>query len=277
MMLKKMMAALAPLLLLLTTSTVWADSTAHLGRGLSFCGEPADVRQADVFRAIDQNLVLLAEAKSRVWLTLKRSTRYQALVERELKKAGVPDDLKYIPLAITGLAPEYNSVGRGIWRLREAEAKSLGLRVDRDIDERLDPVASTAAAAKRLSTLKAAFGSWTTAMAAHMIGDAAIGQAVTEAGGETNYYKLYLPDGLDALPSTVLAGKVIFSNPQAFGYTLADGRGWPPFSGQRETVKEATTARALAAKLGKDYKRFRDANPHLLSGTIPAGTAVNIP
>ena len=275
-MLKKMFVALT-LFLLITPAMANANSLAPLGQNLNFCGEAVDVRQADVFRAVDQNIVLLAEAKSRVWLTLKRSTRYLPLVERELKKAGVPEDLKYIPLAITGLAPEYNSVGRGIWRLREAEAKALGLRIDRDIDERLDPVASTTAAAKHLSALKASFGSWTTAMAAHLIGEAAIGQAINEAGGERNYYKLYLPDGLDTLPATVMAGKVVFSTPQIFGYTMAPGRGWQPFSGQRETVRENTTARAMASKLGKDYKLFRDANPHLLSGSIPAGVTVNIP
>ena len=49
------------------------------------------------------------------------------------RKASAPDDLKYLPMAITNLAPDYNSVGRGMWRLREAEAKSLGLAFEGDL------------------------------------------------------------------------------------------------------------------------------------------------
>jgi hypothetical protein len=48
-------------------------------------------------------------------------------------------------------------------------------------------------------------------------------------------------------------------------------------STRREAVKQATTIRDLAAKYGKDYKTFRDMNPHLLSGAVPAGVTVNIP
>jgi len=273
----KIIAILLLQLALTSAAPVAADYSAQLRGGLSFCGEAVDLRQPDVYQAVDQNLVLLAEAKSRVWLSLKRSTRYLPLVEKELQKAGAPDDLKYIPLVITSFAPDYSSGGRGIWRLREKEAKALGLRVDKEVDERLDPVASTVAAIRHLKLLKNSYNSWTTAMAAHLIGVETMQQLISEAGGESNYYKLYLPDGLDNLPSMVFAGKLIFQKPGEFGYNFSAGRGWPPFSGKRETVKEATDARTLAAKYGKPYKQFRDANPHLLSGKVPAGISINIP
>lgn len=278
-MLKRIMPVLAFLafLAILTAGTALADHSRHLNKSLSFCGEAVPLNRSEVYQAVDQNLVLLAEAKSRVWLALRRSGRFQGVVATELKKAGVPADLIYIPYTITGFAPEYNSGGRGIWRLKDAEAKALGLRVDGNVDERLDPVASTRAAAKRLSVLKSSFGSWTTAMAAHLLGEKIISQVQAEASGEKDFYKLYLPDGLDQLPTSVLAGKVIFQDPAAIGYHQAADRAWSPFPTKRETVKAATTARALATQLKKDYKLFRDMNPHLLTGIIPAGVTVNIP
>ena len=254
-----------------------ADISAQLRRGVSFCGEQVPLNRSEVYQAVDQNLVLLSQAKSRVWLTMRRAGRYQGVVEAELKKAGVPADLIYIPLAITSMAPEHSQGGRGIWRLKDDEAKALGLRVDKNVDERLDPAASTAAAAKRLSQLKSVYGSWTTAMAAHLVGDKFIGQAVTEAGGEKDFWKLYLPDGLDTLPATVIAGKILFQDPGAFGYNQSSERSWAPMPSQRAEVKEGTTARALAARYKKDYKAFRDANPHLLTGVVPAGVVVNVP
>jgi len=275
------MRKIIPMLVLLlvcgSATAALADRSGQMAKGLKFCGEPVPLNQSEVYQSVDQNLILLAEAKSRIWLTLRRSARYMPVIEAELKKAGAPDDLKYIPMSITSLAPDFNSVGRGMWRLREAEAKSLGLRIDKDVDERLDPAASTAAAAKRLTQLKNTFGSWTMAMAAHLLGEAVIQKAVNEAGGDRNYYKIYLADGLDQMPSTVLAGKLIFQDPGVFGYHQSSGRSWPVMSTKREAVKQATTVRDLAKKYGKDYKTFRDMNPHLLSGTVPAGATVNIP
>lgn len=276
-MLKKISLTLALLLAFVPAATAPADRSGQMARGLRFCNEPAPLNQAEVYQAVDQNLILLAEAKSRVWLTLRRAARYMPVIEAELKRASVPDDLKYIPMSVTSLAPDYNSVGRGIWRLREAEARALGLRVDKDVDERLDPAASTAAAAKRLSQLKSTFGSWTMAMAAHLLGEAVIQKAIDEAGGERNYYKIYLPDGLDQMPATVLAGKILFQDPGVFGYHQNSSRSWPVMSTKREAVRQTTSIRDLAKKYGKDYKTFRDMNPHLLSGTVPAGVTINIP
>lgn len=276
-MLKKIIPAIIILTVLTAAGTAAAGYSRHLSKSLNFCGEPVPLNLSEVYQAVDQNLLLMAEAKSRTWLALRRSGRFQPIVSAELKKAGVPADLIYIPWTITGFAPEYNSGGRGLWRLKEADAKALGLRIDGNIDERLDPVASTRAAAKRLSDLKTAFGSWTTAMAAFLLGDRIITQVVAEAGGEKDFYKLYLPDGLDQLPASVLAGKVLFQNPEAFGYNQTNARAWSPFPTKRETVKQATTARAMANQLKKDYKAFRDMNPHLLTGIIPVGVTVNIP
>ena len=270
--------------LALVTLISWAPESVqaenyarHLNRNLNFCGEPVAINQSDVYQAVDQNLVLLAEAKSRIWLTLRRAGRFLPPVAKELQKAGVPADLIFIPMTITSLAPNHNGGGRGIWRLKEVEAKALGLRLDGNIDERLDPVTSTAAAARRLKELHSAYGSWTTAMAAYLVGDTLVSQAITEAGGERNYYRIFLPDGQDQIPASVIAGKIIFQDPGAFGYHQAPDRAWSPLFPNRAVIQQATTARELAARYKQDYKTFRDMNPHLLTGIVPAGVTVNVP
>ena len=260
---------------ILSGAPALADSAGGLVRSLNFCGEPVPLNQADVFKSVDQNLLLLTEARSRIWLTLRRSPRFLPPLEKALAQAKVPADLKYLPLAVTHLSPTYNNVGRGLWRLREAEAKALGLRVDAAVDERLDPAASTAAAARRLTELKNRYGSWTSAMAAHLIGEPAFQRAVDEAGGETNFYKLYFQDGLDQLPAAVLAGKILFRDPAAFGYAQEPARAWPAWPGQRAKVPASTTIRALADQHGRDYKTFRDMNPHILGSAVPAGVTIN--
>jgi len=254
-----------------------ADLSQHLSRPLSFGGEPVPLNQNEVYQSVDQNLLLLSEAKSRVWLTMRRAGRFLPAVEAELKKAGVHTDMVYIPMAVTSLAPDYNSSGRGMWRLKEAEAKTLGLKMDANVDERLDPIASTQAAAKRLKELRTLFGNWTTAMAAYLVGDKLVSQAVAEAGGEKNYYKIYLPDGQDQIPASVLAAKILYQDPASFGYRQSTDRAWSPLNPKRVTLTQGSTARALADQYKQDYKTFRDINPHLLTGLVPAGTTINVP
>ena len=263
------------LTLALTGAPAGADPVGGPIPSLNFCGEPVPLNQAEVFKALDQNLMILAEARGRVWLTLRRSPRFLPLLEKALDQAHVPADLKYLPLAVTNLSPTYNSIGRGLWRLRATEAKALGLRVDAVVDERLDPVAATGAAARRLAALKETYGSWTSALAAHLMGEELFQQAVAEAGGETNFYKLYFLDGQDQLLMTVLAGKILFREPAAFGYLQEPARAWPAWPGRRAETPAPATAKALADQYGLDYKTFRDMNPHLLSNAVPAGTAIN--
>ena len=238
--------AVFSLLPILAVTPAGADSARGSLPGLNFCGEPVPLNQAEVFKAVDQNLILLTEARSRIWLTLRRSPRFLPVVEKVLAQAGVPADLKYIPLAVTHLSPAYNNIGRGLWRLREAEAKALGLRVDSNVDERLDPTAATAAAAKRLTELKQTYGSWTSSLAAHLMGEQAFQRAVDEAEGETNFYKLYFQDGQDQLPMAVLAGKILFQNPAAFGYVQEPARAWPAWPGKRAVTSAPATVKALA-------------------------------
>ena len=252
-----------------------ADSVKGSLRGLDFCGESVPLNQVEIFKTLDQNLVILTESRSRIWLTLRRSPRFLPLIEKILAQANVPVDLKYLPLAVTHLSPAYNNFGRGLWRLREAEAKNLGLRVDAAVDERLDTIAATNAAAQRLTELKKNYGSWTSAMAAHLLGEAAFQRAVAEAGGETNFYKLYFQDGQDQLPMSVLAGKILFRDPAAFGYVQDPIRAWPAWPGRRVVVSAPTTLKALADQHGRDYKSFRDMNPHLLKSAVPAGVTIN--
>ena len=251
------------------------DPSRHLG-SLDFCGERVPLNDGPTYEAVDQSLVLLAEARSRVFLGLKRAGRFLPTVEKALSQNAVPNDLKYIPYALTGFSPTHNSGGRGIWKISESYGRQIGLRIDSQIDERLDPVKSSNAAAIRLKSLYNAYGSWTSAAAAFVIGEADFSKAASEAGGGKNYYALYFPNGQDLNFAMVLAGKVVFGSPGSFGYNLS-GSKWSALSGKRGVVNQATTLSALAGQYGLDYKSFGDLNPHVLTNTVPSGTELNLP
>ncbi|MDR2455573.1 MAG: transglycosylase SLT domain-containing protein, partial [Deltaproteobacteria bacterium] len=243
-------------------------------QSLSFAGEPVPLNRTDVHESVDQELLLLSEAKARVWLTLRRSTRYLPLIERALSAAKVPPDFKYLSMALTNLDPQFRAGNRrGMWRLSDAEAASMGLRVDKALDERLDPVASTSAAAAKLAALKDSYGSWSLALGA-FLDQGALSTALSEAEGERDIYKLYLSESLDRTLSQVLAGKLLYANPERYGYSQS--RGWPPLGSKRAQVEGASSVRALASRYKLDYKTFRTLNPHILGDTAPSGAWLNV-
>ncbi|MDR3154568.1 MAG: transglycosylase SLT domain-containing protein [Deltaproteobacteria bacterium] len=251
------------------------EAQAQFGRGLTFASEPVPLSQPEIAESLDQELLLISEARARVFLALRRSPRTLPAVESALRSSGVPDDFKYLPLTLTGLDPVYRSgQRRGIWRLTEPEAGSMGLSVNRAVDLRLDPAASSEAAAVRLKRLHAAWGSWTAALAA-FLDEPALAAAASESGGERDFYRLYVPDSLDKSVCQVLAGKILFSDPAAYGYRPI--RAWPALSGSRTALPEGGGMRDLARRYGLDYKTFRDMNPHVLEDSVPPGTSLNVP
>ncbi|MDR1546076.1 MAG: transglycosylase SLT domain-containing protein [Deltaproteobacteria bacterium] len=263
-------SALAPL----TVPALALAQALNLG-SLDFCGEPVPLGRVEVHESVDQELLLLSEAKSRVWLTLRRSERHLPVIGQALKAAGVPADFQFLPMAAANLDPLHASgQRRGLWRLTPAEALAAGLRVDKEIDERLDPTASSAAAAARLAALKIKHGSWTLAAAA-FIDEGALTAAQTEAGGEKDFFKLFVPETLEKSVSLILAGKVLYSNPAAYGYRAQHF--WPVLAAKRRQLAAPASLRTTAQELGLDYRTFRDLNPHVLTDQAPAGAWLNVP
>ncbi|MDR1486950.1 MAG: transglycosylase SLT domain-containing protein [Deltaproteobacteria bacterium] len=241
---------------------------------LSFSGEKVELDRPEVFESLDQELLLLSEAKSRVWLTLRRSERYLPIIEAALRDKKIPQDFKFVPLAVTNLAPDYRSgQRRGLWRFTESEALALGLTINKQVDERLDPTASSAAAAARLSSLKKTYGAWTMALAA-FINESDVIEA-QRIGESTDYYSLYFSETVEKAVSLVLAGKILYSNPEDFGYNRS--KGWPILAFSRKKLDADQSMTSLAKEYSLDIKTFKDMNLHILGDTAPSGSTINTP
>lgn len=110
--------------------------------------------------------------------TLARSGRYRELIDRELKKAGLPPELFFLVMAES----EYKLFARshagaaGLWQFMPFTARKYGLEVSFWIDERYDPEKATGAAIRYLSDLHRWFGDWHLAMAAYNRGENGLGR-----------------------------------------------------------------------------------------------------
>jgi Transglycosylase SLT domain len=86
--------------------------------------------------------------------------RLWPLIARELKALGLPEELGYLAWVESDLQPTAaNTFGSvGLWQFKAEKAREYGLRVDGAVDERIDPVKSSHAAAQLLADLFAEFG-----------------------------------------------------------------------------------------------------------------------
>ncbi|WP_424946143.1 LysM peptidoglycan-binding domain-containing protein [Candidatus Spongiihabitans sp.] len=83
---------------------------------------------------------------------LQRFNRYRYLVDTVLKQYQLPLEIRYLPFVESSYNPAaYSKAGAaGMWQIMPRTARTLGLELNATIDERLDPEASTHAAARYL-------------------------------------------------------------------------------------------------------------------------------
>ncbi|MCL2682991.1 MAG: transglycosylase SLT domain-containing protein [Bacteroidales bacterium] len=129
--------------------------------------------------------------QTRTMLMLSRY--YFPIFERELAKHGLPEELKYLAIIESALNPRAVSrVGAsGLWQFMYRTGKSLGLRVNNELDERFDPEKSTEAAVLYLKSLYNRFGCWTLAIAAYNSGQGTVNRAITRAKGKRDFWEIY--------------------------------------------------------------------------------------
>ena len=111
---------------------------------------------------------------------------YDSLITREIRNNNLPEELRFFPLALTGMNPNHHRDNRaGVWHLSIVPALYYGLTVNEDHDERYSVEASTKAALRYLSDLYAVFGNWWDCLLAYTNSPAAINQVKARHPGLT--------------------------------------------------------------------------------------------
>jgi len=143
---------------------------------------------------LEQELLINRFSLYQFLLYHKRSHQYFPYIESYLSESDIPDDIKYLAVAESGL--QYDALShagaRGLWQLMPDTARQYGLRVDKYIDERLNFERSTRAAAAYIIALKKKFGTWTLAAAGYNRGLSGLQRDMDAQPTAKTYYDLIL-------------------------------------------------------------------------------------
>ena len=253
--------------------------------GLTFPVDPRIKRQAQQeIKAVRSDLPLVSndyvdgvltyfQNRGRGYITtaLKRLGIYQPIISEALRKEGIPQDLIYLAAGESAFNPYALSRAgaKGIWQFMLGTGMLYGLKKDRWVDEREDPVRSTQAAARHLKDLYQMFGDWFLAMAAYDSGPLTVQRAI-ERTGYADYWTLRrlhaLPTETENYVPIFLAIALIAKDPKAFGFDVQPD---PPLSVDQVVVSTPTDLRLVAQLIDRPVEELTRLNPSLLRWTTP--------
>ncbi|HET9626136.1 MAG TPA: LysM peptidoglycan-binding domain-containing protein [Kofleriaceae bacterium] len=203
--------------------------------------------------------------------------RYRDMIVAHLRKAHLPEDLLYVAMIESGYDPgDSSSAGAlGVWQFMPEGGKIYGLREDRWVDERRDPLRSTIAQMDYFADLHQRFADWHIALAAFNMGYGAMLRSIARYN-TNDYYRLCeyengIPWETCLYTPKILAAAIVGHNRAAFGYdkvTPAPAEAW-----EEVAVPQSVSLAALARVANASEAELKRLNPQLRHGRTPPGEA----
>jgi len=205
--------------------------------------------------------------------SLERSERFRPFILSELKKAGLPEEISWLPLIESGFKIRALSPARalGLWQFIPSTGYKFGLTRNYYIDERLDPYKSTMAAISYLKELHNLFGDWTTALAAYNCGENRVLRTIRRQSINylDNFWDLYqnLPRETARYVPRFLATLHIMNNLDK--YNIKSGNSLKPIAFKTYEIKKQTRLKDIAKEINAKESLLKELNPELRYGLLP--------
>jgi len=203
----------------------------------------------------------------------RRAGFYKDYIIEELRKAGLPDDLVWLPIVESLFKPLALSSARalGLWQFIRTTGLSFGLNQDKYVDERRDPYKSTIGAIKYLDYLHSFFGDWTTALAAYNCGEGYVQRVINSQNISylDNFWDLFqrLPFQTARYVPRFIAVVKIIQDPAKYGITLPEP--YAPLKFDTVEINHPAKLSSLAATLGIESSELEFLNPELRYQSTP--------
>ncbi|HEY0035392.1 MAG TPA: LysM peptidoglycan-binding domain-containing protein [Longimicrobium sp.] len=272
-----------------------ADTLRPIGEGFGLQGTRPEAVGGDLLGTAQYDLPVVAnewvrlevdflvnQRKSVVAGWLRQADRYDEWVRDVFASYGIPRDLHHLGMVESGYRATVRSHAGavGMWQFMPATGRGMGLRIDSLVDERMDPVRATHAAARHLRQLNREFrGDWALAAAAYNAGSGRINRGLGRFNA-TNFWDLAqrgdLAQETRHYVPRLYAVTIIAKDPARFGYPAPSGPG-ERFSYDSVRVDLATPLSVLAQAGNLPVQQLVDLNPHMLRQVAPANYFVWVP
>jgi membrane-bound lytic murein transglycosylase D len=202
----------------------------------------------------------------------RRMGHYASLYQKSFRALGLPPELVWLSGMESGCdrnAVSHKGAG-GLWQFLAATGRAMGLRVDKWVDERFDPEASTMAAARHLHGLYKRFKKWPLVLAAYHAGERWVARAIKRY--KTNdYFKLARHGAFQAVTNVYVPKALAFialaSSPEEFGVKI--GRQPEDKREDLVMVPPGTKLQEIAEAAKIPYGALRHQNPALRRAQVP--------
>jgi membrane-bound lytic murein transglycosylase D len=205
---------------------------------------------------------------------LKRSGRYQEMIQTELRERRMPEDLMWVAMIESGFDPRAKSPAGavGLWQFMPATGSVYGLTANQHLDQRKNPRLATQAAAHHLRDLYLRFGSWDLALAAYNMGYEQLLDAIDKYG-TADFNELArqeaIPSETAAYVPKIAAAAIIANNLEHFGFDKVEAS--RPIDAGEIAVPPGTPLKILAKASGVATSAVRMLNPDILGERVPPG------
>ncbi|RXS98186.1 LysM peptidoglycan-binding domain-containing protein [Silvibacterium dinghuense] len=203
--------------------------------------------------------------------SLQRAGLYRDMIQKVLKREGLPQDLIYLAFAESGFRPRVVNAGSGaggMWQFMPWGVYGL----DRNgwYDERFDPEKATEAYARLIKANYDQLGDWYLAIAAYNWGAGAVQRAVQRTG-YADFWELYrrnnLPEQTKQYVPEIIAVALIAKNPKQYGLdSIVPDQ---PIVTDTVQTNYSVSLQLAADIVGSTASDLADLNPSLLRGVTP--------
>ena len=261
------------LLFLLSTLFLSAINIPQKYPSYSYVLKEFDIDETYVFEPQFERFVSKHEAKFKRFYrnSVKRGKDYMPMFKELLVNDGLSQLFVYLSMTESGFKSnaKSNKKAAGLWQFMSATAQRFGLKVNKNIDERYDPLASTNAAMKYIQTLYRQFGKWYLVMMAYNCGEGRVARAIKRAG--TDDFATLMDNKLHYIPPETrtylkkiillsMMGERIVTTPtpeeKEIKREIIDGKILVNVAGGANLLK-------FAEMLQMKVSEFFDMNPHL--------------
>lgn len=210
--------------------------------------------------------------RAQVAATLGLANYYMPIFEQALEEAGLPLELKYLPVVESALNP--NAVSKhgatGLWQFMLATGKGLGMEVNSLVDERRDPYISSRKAAGYLKDLHSTYGDWSLAIAAYNCGPGTVNKAIRRAGeGKQDFWSIYQylsPETRGYVPAFIAANYVMTYYPE---HGISPVLPTKPLVTDTVGISDRVHFNQISAVLDIPVEELRLLNPQFRADLIP--------